>query len=96
MVDDKGNVSCLDAKKGTLIWGPESTVDGIVRPSPVLADGKIYILNRNGVTTVIKEGAKFEIISKNELDGSWTLASPAISGNQIFIRTGTHLYCIGE
>ena len=96
MVDDKGLVSCLDAKKGTLIWGPESTAEGIVRPSPVLADGKIYILNRNGVTTVIKAGPKFEIISLNELDGSWTLASPAISGKQIFIRTGTHLYCIGE
>ena len=96
MVDDRGLVSCLDAKKGTIIWGPEKTTDGIVSASPVLVDGKIYIINENAVTSVVTAGPEFKLLATSELDGSYTLASPAISGSQIFIRTSTHLYCIGK
>jgi outer membrane protein assembly factor BamB len=96
MVDDKGMVTCLDAKKGTVVWGPFRTADGIVSASPVLADGKIYIVNEKAVTSVVSVGAEFKHIATNELDGSYTLASPAISGSKMFIRTSTHLYCIGE
>ncbi len=96
MVADNGKITCLEAKTGKLIYGPESITKGIVSASPVLADGKIYILNENGVTTVVKAGKNFELLATNELDGSYTLSSPALSGNQIFIRTATHLYCIGE
>ena len=96
MINDVGKVTCLDAKKGTLIWGPESTTKGIVSASPILANGKIYIVNENGVTSVVKAGTEFKILAKNELDGTYTLSSPAVSGSQIFIRTATYLYCIGE
>jgi outer membrane protein assembly factor BamB len=96
MVDDKGLVSCLDAKDGKVIWGPERTAQGIVSASPVLADGKLYITNERAVTTVLAAGAEFKILATNELDGSYTLSSPAVSGAQLFIRTSTHLYCIGE
>ncbi len=96
MVDDGGRVTCLDAKKGTLIWGPENTTPGTVSASPILVDDKIYILNESGITTIVSIDPKFKILSTNHLDGSYTLASPAISGSRIFIRTGTHLYCISE
>lgn len=96
MVDDKGLITCLDAKTGAVIWGPERTSEGIVSASPILVDGKIYILNEKAVTTVVKEGPEFELLSTNELDSTYTLASPAISGNRIFIRTATFLYCIGK
>ena len=96
MVDDRGLVTCLDAKTGTLIWGPEATTEGIVSASPVLAEGKLYITNENGVTSVVSVGSGFELLATNELDGTYTLASPAVSGKQIFIRTSTHLYCIAE
>ena len=95
MVDDRGLVSCLDAKTGALIWGPEKTVEGIVSASPIISEGKMYILNENAVTTIVTTGSKFEILATNELDGTYTLASPAVSGSQLFIRTSTHLYCIG-
>jgi outer membrane protein assembly factor BamB len=95
MVDDKGLITCLDAKTGDVIWGPERTSEGIVSASPILANGKIYILNEKAVTTVIKEGPEFKLLATNELDSTYTLASPAISKNQLFIRTSTHLYCIG-
>ncbi len=96
MVDDAGRVTCLDAKKGTRIWGPESTIPGTVSASPVLADGKMYILNEGGITTVVTVEPEFKILAVNQLDNSYTLASPAISGSQLFIRTASYLYCIGR
>ena len=61
----------------------------------VLADGKIYIINEDGLTTVLKAGTKFEVLAENDL-GDYTLSSPAVSGGQVFIRTAQHLYCIGK
>jgi outer membrane protein assembly factor BamB len=96
MVNDQGIVTCLDAKTGRPIWGPERTTSGTVSASPLLADGKIYITNENGITAVIAAGPEFKELAKNELDGSYTLSSLAVSGNQLFLRTSTHLYCLGE
>ena len=96
MVDDRGLVTCLDAKTGTLIWGPETTTEGIVSASPILSDGKLYILNEKAVTCIVSVGPEFKLLETNELDGTYTLASPAVSGSQLFIRTSTHLYCIEE
>lgn len=96
MVDDNGLASCLDAKSGNVVWGPERTAQGIVSASPVVADGKIYIINEQAVTTVLAAGPEAKHLSTNELDGSYTLSSPAVSGSQIFIRTSNYLYCIGS
>jgi outer membrane protein assembly factor BamB len=96
MVEDSGRVTCLDAKTGKLIWGPERTAQGTVSASPLLADGKLYITNESGVTTVLAAGPEFKVLATNELDDSYTLSSLAVSGSQLFLRTGTHLYCIGE
>ena len=96
LVDDRGLVTCLDAKTGEPIWGPEATTEAIVSASPVLSEGKLYILNEKGVTSIVSVGQEFKLLATNELDGTYTLASPAVSGSQLFIRTSTHLYCIGE
>ena len=96
MVDDKGLMTCLKAKTGEVVWGPERTAQGVVSSSPVLADGKLFLLNENAVSTVVTAGPKFEILGTNELDGTYTLSSPVVYGSQLFIRTATHLYCIGE
>ena len=95
MVDDRGLATCLDAKTGEVVWGPERTAQGTVSASPILADGKLYITNEYAVTTVIAAGPEFKVLATNELDGSYTLSSLAVSGSQLFMRTGTHLYCIG-
>jgi outer membrane protein assembly factor BamB len=94
MVDDRGLVTCLDSKTGKVIWGPETTTEGIVSASPILSDGKLYILNEKAVTSIVSVGSEFQLLAMNELDGTYTLASPAVSGSQLFIRTSTHLYCI--
>jgi outer membrane protein assembly factor BamB len=96
MVEDSGRVTCLEAKTGNLIWGPERTATGTVSSSPLLADGKLYVTNEAGITTVLAAGPEFKVLATNELDGSYTLSSLSVSGSQLFLRTGTHLYCIGK
>ena len=94
VVNDKGIVRCLDAKTGKEVWGPERLKPGNYSSSPVLADGRVYVVSEEGVTTVLKAGPQFEILAENSLNDS-CLSSPAVSGGQILIRTAQHLYCIG-
>lgn len=94
MVNDKGIATCLNAKTGEVIWGPERTALGTCSASPVLADGKLYITNESGVTTVLRAGSRFEVLATNDLEDSYTIASMAVAGSQIFLRTSTDLYCI--
>ena len=94
-VGDKGILWCLDAKSGHEIWGGQRIRSAIYSSSPVLADGKIYISNEEGLTTVIKAGPKFEVLAENDL-GEYTLSSPAISDGRIYLRTAQSLYSIGK
>jgi outer membrane protein assembly factor BamB len=95
VVDDRGVVHCLDAKTGVIVYGPERLPPGTYSASPVLADGKIYITNEDGLTSLFAPGPKFELLAQNPLE-DYTLSSPAISEGQIFIRTTTNLWAIGE
>ncbi len=95
IINDRGIVWCLDAKTGQELYGQQRIASGTYSASPVLADGKIYITNEDGLTTVIKAGPKFEVLAENNLD-DYCLSSLAISDGQIFIRTGKYLYCIGK
>ena len=96
MVDSRGLVTALDARTGEALWGPERTAQGTVSASPVVADGKLYVLNEDGVMTVLSAGPEYRHLATNQLDGSYTLSSPAVAGSQLFVRTGTHLYCLGR
>ena len=95
VVNDKGIVYCLDAKSGETIYGPQRIRPGTYSASPVLADGKIYVTNEEGITTVFSAGPKFEVLAENAFD-EFVLSSPAVSDGQIFIRTSGHLYAIGQ
>ena len=95
IVDDKGIALCLRVKDGTTVWDRSRLEPGTYSASPVLADGKIYATNEDGTTTVFATGDEFKILSVNKLD-QFTLSSPAVAGNQIFIRAGNYLYCLAE
>ena len=94
LVNDQGIMWCYDAKTGEAVYGPQRLRTGTYSASPLLADGKIYATSESGVTSVVKAGPKFEVLAENDL-GSYTLASPAVSDGQIFIRTADFLYAIG-
>ncbi len=95
VVNDRGIVYVMDAKTGAPVYGPQRIQTGTYSASPVLADGKIYVTNEAGLTTVLRAGPKFEVLAENDFD-DYCLSSPAISDGQIFIRTTGYLYAIGE
>ncbi len=95
VVRDNGVLFCLDAKTGKEIYGRRRLPPATYSGSPVLADGKIYVTNEDGVTAVVKAGPAFELLASNDL-GEYTLSSPAVSEGQIFIRTDKALYAIGS
>jgi outer membrane protein assembly factor BamB len=89
IVSDNGIASCLDARTGTPHW--QVRIGGNHSASPLYADGRIYFLSEEGESVVIAPGKEFKALARNELDGE-TLASMAVSGSSIFIRSRTHLY----
>jgi outer membrane protein assembly factor BamB len=93
VVSDIGIATCLDAKTGETHW--QQRLGGNFSASPVFADGRIYFLSEEGAATVIAPGTVFRKLTTNQLDGA-TLASIAVSGGSLFIRSNTHLYRIGQ
>lgn len=93
---NSGALSCLDAATGKVHYGMEMLANlGVVYNSPVYASGRIYQLGGTGLTYTLKDGPGLEIISENKLDDSFA-ASPAIAGDEIFLRGQKFVYCIAE
>jgi outer membrane protein assembly factor BamB len=90
-VSDQGIASAFDAKNGSLLW--RERLGGSYMASPVFAAGRLYFFNRDGKTTVLAPGRKFERLAENQLDGP-LVATPAFVGNAVFLRTDSHLYRI--
>ena len=91
VVDDKGVLSCFEAKSGNQKW--RQRLDGRHSASLVSANGLVYVLSDKGVMTVIRPGAEYEMVARNEI-GEDTNASPAISNGRIYLRGDKHLFCI--
>ena len=86
----------MTPRTGKTVFGPVR-LPGIqtVFASPVGAAEHMYIVSRNGATAVVKRGAAFELLARNRLEDSFS-ASPAIAGDELFLRGERHLYCIAE
>jgi outer membrane protein assembly factor BamB len=69
-------------------------VRGPFSASPVAAGGFVYLVNEDGLTTVLRAGDRPQLVRTNAL-GEPVLATPAISGGALFLRSDRHLYCIG-
>jgi outer membrane protein assembly factor BamB len=93
MVSDLGIASCLDRTTGAVRW--TERLGGNYSASPIFADGRIYFLSEEGVATVIAPGREFRLLARSSLDGA-TLASIAVSGGSLFIRSDTHLYRLAQ
>ena len=94
VVNSGGIVSCIEAKTGRIVW--KERIDGKYSASPIYADGRIYFINENAVTTVIKPSRRFEVLAVNPLADEQLMASPAVAGNALFIRTEKYLYRIDD
>ena len=63
--------------------------------SPVGASDRIYLLSEDGRTVVLKRGPRLDVLAVNSLDETF-YASPAIVGNEIYLRGDKHLFCFSK
>lgn len=89
MMSDGGIASCLDAKTGDEIW--TKRLGGEYWSSPLYANGLIYCFSQSGVVPVFKATREFELVTENKLNDGF-VASPAVAGDALILRTKTHLY----
>ncbi len=92
LLADSGILSCLDAKTGAVHY--EERVLGTSSASLLYAAGRIYAVDEQGLSVVVKAGKAFQLLATNDLKER-TLASPAVCGNDLLIRTEKALYRIG-
>ena len=94
MVNGGGSAACLEAKTGNLIW--RQRLGGhYYWASPLYADGKIYFFSKEGNVSVIAASEEYKVLAENKFDEGF-LASPAVVGNSLILRTLGHLYRIEE
>jgi outer membrane protein assembly factor BamB len=91
LVSDGGFVSCLEARTGEVVW--TRRLGGAFTASPVSAEGRLYLFDQNGKGTVLQAGRKALVLAVNRLEEG-CMASPAVAGQALFVRTKTHLYRI--
>lgn len=93
MVSDNGVMNCVELETGKVVYRGQRIENGTYSASPLLADGKLYLVSEEGTTTVVKAGPVFEILGTNRLD-DFTLASPVAVDSMLLIRTSDYLYNI--
>jgi outer membrane protein assembly factor BamB len=91
MVNDVGILTCLEAKTGETVW--KGRIEGTYSASPIAGAGRVYFFSEDGKTTVIEAGRELKILAENQLDDGF-MASPAVDGRALILRTRTHLYRI--
>ncbi|MHC1767657.1 MAG: PQQ-binding-like beta-propeller repeat protein [Verrucomicrobiia bacterium] len=92
-LDDNGIGTCYEAVTGQTVW--RERIGGNYSASPVFAEGRIYFFSEEGKATVIEASRNFRKLSESTLDDGF-MASPAIAGKALFLRTKTHLYRVEE
>ncbi len=91
-----GILLCYDAKTGEEKYKQRvGSMQGAFTASPVAADGKLYLADEYGDVHIVEAGPEYKLLASNKLYES-CLASPAISGNMLFVRTIGHLFAIGK
>lgn len=91
MVNDKGIVTCLDALSGEEVW--TERLGGNFSASILYADGKLWLFREDGTSYVVEPGRTYKLLAENKLDGR-ILATPAMVGRAMFLRTDGALYRI--
>jgi outer membrane protein assembly factor BamB len=89
---DRGDISCLVAATGELLWTQRPA--GTFYASPVCVDGKLYCMTRDGDVVVVRASRTYELLAVNRV-GEASSATPAVAGGRMYFRTLSHLISIG-
>jgi outer membrane protein assembly factor BamB len=92
-IDDNGVATCWEAKTGEVVWNER--IGGNYSAAPLAAEGRIYFFSEEGKTTIVAASRDFKKLAENQL-GDGFMASPAVSGKALFLRTRTELYRIED
>ncbi len=92
LVNDGGIASCFDVESGKQVW--QERLEGNFSSSPVMVGDLVYATNEAGVTSILKASRKYQLVGTNALQEP-VMATPAVCGGQIFLRTASKLYCLG-
>jgi outer membrane protein assembly factor BamB len=95
---DRGFFECFDAGDGSTVYERKRLPDGrAFTASPWAGGGKIFCLNEYGATYVVEAGDEYRLLHTNELaEDDMCMATPAIAGDRLLIRTAARLYCIRD
>jgi outer membrane protein assembly factor BamB len=93
MIGDGGVASCVEARTGQVVW--TARVGGSFTASPIWASGRVYLFSEEGKTTVIEAGRQYKVLAESEM-GDGFMATPAVAGKALFLRTRTHLYRVED
>jgi outer membrane protein assembly factor BamB len=93
MTGDVGVLTVTDAKTGERVY--QERIGGVYTASPVAGDGKVYLVSEDGETVVVAAGRTPKVLGRNKLNAR-QLASPAIAGGRLFIRSDDAVYAIGR
>jgi outer membrane protein assembly factor BamB len=97
VLTDNGTVSCYNARTGEPYYHQTRLPKTYsFKSSPVGANGKLYLASENEDVLVLRMGEKFEVLATNTMTDQIFIATPAISGGEIFLRSQNQLYCIRE
>ncbi len=97
MHEQRGVACCAKADSGEIVYEQRMERAGQVYSSPLLAEGKVYYLTREGRTYVVAAKPEFEQLAMNDLENRGMFnGSPAVDGSRILIRSDKFLYCIGK
>ena len=93
MTGDVGVLTVTDAKTGERVY--QERLGGVYTASPVAGDGKVYLISEDGETIVLAAGRTPRVLARNKLNAR-QLASPAVSGGRLFIRSDDVVYAVGK
>ncbi len=93
---DSGQLTVLDYASGDVEYGPER-LKGVSEAwaSPVIAGGRLYVTGRDGTVEVLALAPEVHTLAVNVLEDGFD-ASPAVAGNELFLRGKSQLFCVAE
>ena len=88
-IEDGGVATCWEAATGEVVWSER--LGGNYSASPVVAQGRLYCVGQDGNTVVVEASRTFRKLAENKLEEG-SMASPAVAGDSLFLRTKSFLY----
>ena len=93
VINDAGIASALESATGKEIWSERLRAEFFA--SPVMIEGRIYVPSTKGEMIVLATGDKYELLARNPI-GEGTHSTPCVDGGRLYVKTFTHLVCIGK